>query len=111
MCQRGNDQYPCGSASFLDLSFNNCDAQVTYSYTVINTSITKARLDALLDENLFNLLDNSVDIPAQSSKIFTVEDNINICRGGGSLIEKKVLAIAGGRVISEARDTLSFRAP
>ena len=114
MCQRGNNEYQCGSPSFLDLSFNTCDVKVTYSYTVINSSNANARLDALLDENLVNLLDNSVAIGAKSSEVFMVEETINICRGGGSLIEKKVLAIAGGvtgGVISEARNTLNFRAP
>ena len=112
-------QFTCESQNFTDLELDECDVNVNYTYSIINSSNQTATLDYILDESLSEIVFNS---DGSSSLLennvvntFQVTDVIDICQGDDE-ITKKVLAIASpldslSEKLPYAEDFLTIQPP
>ena len=110
-------QYPCDSAAFSELQFNECVIGVNYTFKIINDSKRKLQV-TMKDENFQDIIDFSPTLQIGSVKNIKKNDTIDICRQGSStssVITKKVLAIGtptnGRGAVFTGNDEIKIQPP
>lgn len=89
---QSNNFYSCESSNFTSLQFDQCQINVTYTYTVVNQRNQTTSLNRLIDGSFNDIIDETLVLETGSEISYEVNNTIDICNN--IQITQRVVGIA-----------------
>ena len=113
-----NDVYECNSTNFTSLTFDQCDVDVNYTYTIYNQKNQTVSVNKFIDETFVDIIDQSQIIANGTEVSYQRTEVIDICNNAE--VTKLVVAISSfvddtsnqlGEDLSFTRSSISYKTP
>ena len=87
-----NDVYECNSNNFTSLTFDQCNVDVNYTYTIYNQKNQTISVNKLIDEAFVDIIDQSQIIANGTEVSYQRAEVVDICNN--AVVTKLVVAIS-----------------
>ena len=113
-----NDVYECNSTNFKFLTFDKCNVNVNYTYTIYNQKNQTVSVNTLIDEAFVDIIDQSQIVANGTEVSYQRTEVIDICNNAE--VTKLVVAISSfvddasnqlGEDLPFTRSSISYETP
>jgi hypothetical protein len=113
---KNSTEYSCQSTNFTELELDECQVNVTFTYTIVNKRNKKIRLNKLINESFEDILKPKQNpiIRGKNKVSIVVHDSIDVCEN--TKVERQAVAMSAyagenGKSLPILRESINFQTP